>query len=53
MMQKKIKPKSANLKLDVYEPPSVDVLEFSIEKGFALSGGEAERWDEIPGGGSF
>ena len=44
---------SVNDNKNVYLSPQVEIVEVKIERGFAASNGENERWIEISGGGNF
>lgn len=37
----------------VYVSPLLEVIEVKIERGFAVSNGGSEGWNETPGGGDF
>ena len=44
---------SVNVSSMKYISPMVEIVEVRIERGFAASNGENERWIEISGGGKF
>ena len=46
-----VKPQGYEVKS--YEPPTIELINVCIEKGFAQSGGNTEGWGETTGGGNF
>ena len=44
---------SVNVCSTKYVSPQVEIVDVKIERGFAASNGENERWIEISGGGNF
>ena len=53
MKGNEITTKPQGYELNLYEPPTIEIFNISIEKGFAASGVGTENWNETPGGGNF